>query len=191
MPTYVTHYHPASRRPFLNLSELDGPQLDDVLQELADERARGDSARVFGRRYMELRRRTEEALRTGFMARGGRPERSSPHYFVLGSSPWYRGLARDMQEVTMPVAALPPEASTFTIPDSFTAMGLGADYGLHHQPRPYHRQVFGIAQLTEVVDRFGLPEGGEPGYDNYQGRPFERYVEIQLWSDAPVRRWLE
>ncbi|MFN8040045.1 MAG: hypothetical protein U0Q07_12620 [Acidimicrobiales bacterium] len=26
--------------------------------------------------------------------------------------------------------------------------------------------------------------------EGYEHRPFERYVEVQLWSDAPVAEWL-
>jgi hypothetical protein len=27
-------------------------------------------------------------------------------------------------------------------------------------------------------------------YDGYQNRPFEKYLEVQLWSDSPVREFL-
>jgi hypothetical protein len=136
VPNYVTHYAVAAREPFLNLSDLAEDALDSVLGDLARERADGASSRVFGRAYMELRRLTEEKLRQLFVAGGGRPERPAPHYFVLGASRWFRGLAPDMQEFTFKVAELPDDQTTFTYPDSVTAMGLGAAFGLHHDPRP-------------------------------------------------------
>jgi hypothetical protein len=65
-------------------------------------------------------------------------------------------------------------------------MGLGADFGLHHDPRPYHQTVFRLDQLAEVVERYGLPADEGAGYARYQFEPFERYIEVQVWSDAPV-----
>ena len=97
VPRFVTHYHLADRAPFLNLSELSDPELTAVLAELDARRQRG-SHRVFGPRYMELRRLTEARLRRLFADAGGAPERTSPHYFVLGASAWYLGLAPDTQD---------------------------------------------------------------------------------------------
>jgi hypothetical protein len=186
VPDYVTHYAVAGRAPFLNLSDLPEEALDSVLGDLARERAGGASPSVFGGRYMELRRLTEEKLRQLFIARGGSPERIAPHYFVLGASRWYRGLARDMDEVIFKVAELPHDQTTFTYPDSFTSMGLGAAFGLHHEPRPGHGRVFRLNELAAAVERYGMP-ADEPGtYDGYQFRSFEKYIEVQLWSDAPI-----
>jgi hypothetical protein len=47
--------------------------------------------------------------------------------------------------------------------------------------------VFRLEQLPEIVDRYGLPlEDVDPIYDGYQHRPFEQYIEVQVWSDAPI-----
>ncbi|HXQ60936.1 MAG TPA: hypothetical protein VN796_01310 [Acidimicrobiales bacterium] len=186
IPDVVTHYHLAGRPPFLNLSDLPDDKLAEVLRTLERERSEGTSARVFGRRYMELRRRTEEKLRALFIDVGGRPERRAPHYFVLGSSPWYRGLAAEMGEVVLPLAALPSEVSSVTASDSVTAMGFGGDYGLPLVRRASHGRVFRLEELADVIDTFGLPSSGPGGYDGYQNRPFEKYIEIQLWSDGPL-----
>ncbi len=72
-PDVVTHYYRAARPPFLNLSDLDGDHLREVVLTLERERVAGLSARVFGPRYMELRRRTEDKLRSLFADAGGRP----------------------------------------------------------------------------------------------------------------------
>lgn len=146
---------------------------------------------------MELRRRTETRLRARFVAAGGTPQRVSPHYFVLGSSSWYRGLAADMAEVVLPLAMLPSDVTSVTYPDSFTAMGLGPDYGLPHDHRPYHGRVYRLEELPDLVATYGLPPdeadppGGSEGvavdgYDGYERRPFEKYIEVQLWADGPL-----
>jgi hypothetical protein len=185
----VTHYHLSTRPPFLNLSDLDPATLADVFTTLDGERAQGLSARVFGRRYMDLRRRTEALLHASFIAAGGAPQRTAPHYFVLGSSPWYEGLAEKMTAVVLPLSALPSAVTSVTYPDSFTAMGLGPDYGLPYEHRPYHGRVYRLEQLAELIAAYGRPGDDHPGaggYRDYQHRPFEQYIEVQVWSDEPL-----
>jgi len=122
-----------------------------------------------------------------FLSLSTRPQRSAPHYFVLGESPWYRGLAAGMQAVTMALGDLPFEMTSFTYPDSFTAMATLAEFGVTYEPRPYHGRVYRLDELADVVDRYGLPVDTTPTvYKAYETRPFEKYIEVQLWSDDPV-----
>jgi hypothetical protein len=187
----VTHHHLADKQPFLNLSDLSEAELDGVMSDLESRRAQPGFHRVFGRRYMQLRRRTEQKLRGLFVEAGGKPQRTAPHYFVLGSSEWYRGLAPHTREVVIPLSQLPPDVTSFTYPDSFTAMGLVGDFGLPYEPKPYHERVFRIEQLDEIVGRHGFPpDDPDPNYAGYQNYPFEKYLEVQLWADAPIREFL-
>jgi hypothetical protein len=192
IPTFVTHYHLADKRPFLNLSDLPESELAHVMQDLERRRAASGLKRVFGPRYMHLRRLTEARLYELFLQAGGMPERKVPHYFVLGSSEWYRGLAPDTLEVVLPLVDLPTEVTSFTYPDSFTAMAFGPQFGLPLQPRPYHNHVFRLPQLKEVIARHGLPgDDAVEGYEGYAHRPFEKYIEMQVWSDKPIRSLLD
>jgi hypothetical protein len=191
IPTFVTHYHFADKPPFLNLSDLDEAELAPVMQDLERRRASSGLKRVFGARYMQLRRLTEGRLYELFLQAGGMPERKAPHYLVLGSSEWYRGLAADTCEVVLPLADLPTEVTSFTYPDSFTAMAFGPQFGLPLQPRPYHERVFRLAQLKDVIAKYGLPaDGTEDRYEGYAHRAFEKYIEVQVWSDKPIRSFL-
>ena len=184
LPDYVTHYYVPGRPPFLNLSELTAPEWDAIRQALEDERATGRSHRVFGRRYLDLRRATETKLRDLFVVAGGEPERDAPHYFVLGSSKWFQGLSHEMQEVAIPLDALPDSATSMTIPDSVTSMGLGGGYGLPVEPLPHHGRVFRFSQFTDAIETYGFPEDRPGNYAGYQHRSFELYAEVQVWSDA-------
>ncbi|WP_172203215.1 hypothetical protein [Niveibacterium sp. COAC-50] len=192
-PTHITHYHLADRRPFLNLSDLADDALQQVLDELNARRsADAGYQRFFGRRYMQLRRLTEARMRELFVAAGGRPERQSPHYFVLGSSEWFRRLAADTRAITLALNTLPADQLSFTYPDSFTAMGFGPQFGLPHVARPYHGQVFRLEALAEVVAQYGLPaDEPDAGHADYHLKPFEKYIEVQLWSDAPIASLLQ
>jgi hypothetical protein len=137
---------------------------------------------------MELRRQTEAKLRDLFVAKGGKPTRTSPHYF-MGRSSRFKGLADDMQEIVLELTALPRDATSM-YPDSFTAMGMAPEYGLPHEHRPYHNQAFEVSELPDLIDAYGLPTDEPGGYDGYERRPFERYIEVQLWTDVPVVRYL-
>lgn len=190
LPEVVTHYYLAGR-PFLSLSELSDAELDAVLADLSVLRDARRQHRPFGPRYMHLRRLTEARLRELFIAGGGQPERSAPHYFVLGESPWYRGLAANMAQAQLPLSALPPTQASITYPDSFTAMGFGAQFGIGHEPTPYHGRVFLLGELPCLVERFGIPDPAWDGdYQAWSTWPAEAYIEVQLWSDEPIADYL-
>ena len=190
IPSFVTHYYRAGRRPFLNLSDLSEPELSAVLTQLATPAHQAMSARRFGPRYMALRRATELRARDLFITAGGKPQRSSPHYFVLGSSEWFAGLYRDVAEIRLPLTSLPDESTSATYLDSITALGLGVPLGLP-APDPNHAdRIYRLDELDELIARSGLPSGAAPkdaaGYAGHQHRRVDTYIEIQLWSDEAV-----
>jgi hypothetical protein len=68
-------------------------------------------------------------------------------------------------------------------------MEFGPQFDLPQVPRPYHGKVFLLQELDEVVTRYGLPTD-DTSYVGYQHRPFEKYIEVQVWSDQPVGAFL-
>jgi hypothetical protein len=194
VPDFVTHYYRRTRRPFLNLSDLTDDEAIEVMRELIDERRHGLQHRPFGRKYLDMRRATEDRLREMFVAAGGRPERSSPHYFVLGESPWFRGLATDMAELRIAVASLPEDQTTVTWADSFGVTLVTRDFGLNYRPRPYHGKLYRLSDIPALVARYGLYMVDADDYQGLaEGLPTtasEPFVEVQLWSDEPTRPFL-
>lgn len=188
-PDFITHYHRADLPPFLNLCDLDDAELQGVMRGLQATAESGTSQRRFGSRYMALRRATETRLRSRFIDRGGKPTRQSPHYFVWGECPWFRGLYRDAGEIRLRLDDLSPEDVSVTYPDSLTSMGLLGDFGIEVSPREYHGNVYRLEELPWLVRRFGRPAGLEPdSYDGHQfDDTFEHYIEVQVWSDAPLK----
>lgn len=195
VPDFVTHYYRASRRPFLNLSDLDDAEGMLIMLNMIDERRLGLQHRPFGASYLEMRRVAEARLRGMLEASGGIPRREAPHYFVLGESPWFRGLAEDMAEIRLPITALPEAQTTVTWGDSFSVTATTRDFGLHYEPRPYHGQLYRLSDIPALVDAYGLhvAPAGEYGGLSHGLAPTagaEPFVEVQLWSDEPVRSWL-
>lgn len=194
LPNEITHYFPRSDRPFLNLSDLGEDQATVVIKALARRRAKNpDYKRVFGKVYMDFLRRTEAKLRETFEACGGKPERQAPHYFLLGQCEWFADLYPDTGMVSLDWRSLPREIASFTYPDSAVSMRLGPDFGLPPDLlEPYHEQVFFLDELEEVVADYGLPDGSvDDNYEGYYKRKFEKYIEVQVWSDAPVSQYLK
>jgi hypothetical protein len=188
VPDFATHYYRASRAPFLNLSDLTDEQATAVMAELTRERRDGVQQRPFGRTYLEMRRVVEDRLRRQFTALGGHPERRAPHYFVLGESPWFRGLAADMKEIRIPVSELPGAQTTVTWGDSFAAMEATRDFGLAFAPKPYYGRLYRLADIADLAARYGIPKPDPEGYDGLAAADTpETFIEIQLWSDEPVR----
>lgn len=191
VPEFVTHYYRANRRPFLSLSNVQEDELSNVLRVLQNERRTGEHHRVFGQKYVAMRRIAETRLREQFVHQGGRPERSTPHYFILEESPWFRGLAADMQAIRLPIAALPSDQTSVTYGDSFETTGVAADFGYGSADRrSYHDRVFRLDELPSLLGTLGLRTGdAEADYEGYEHRPID-YIEVQLWSDEPVAGYL-
>lgn len=193
VPTFVTHYYPAEDPPFRNLSEVPEQDRAKVIAMLVERhRHRPNFHRLFGEKYIPLRLATEEKLRKLFCAAGGRPERQAPHYFVLGSSKWFEGLYPLTEKVVLPITDLDPATTSITLPDSFTAMRLGKDYGVPLDPvKPYHNRLYLLSELPSLVAKHGIPlDKATADYSNYVQEPFEKYIEVQVWSDTPVQRFL-
>lgn len=188
VPDFATHYYRTSRAPFLNLSDLPDDQVVPVMRGLNRERDEGVQHRPFGRTYLAMRRAAEDRLRQQFIAQGGQPRRKAPHYFVLGESPWFHGLADDMERIHIPLQALPEAQTTVTWADSFAAMGVTRDFGLAFAPKPYYGRLYRLEDIDGLAARYGIP-GADPG--DYAGLPTastpETFVELQLWTDEPVR----
>lgn len=138
-----------------------------------------------------MREATENRLRELFVASGGLPERQHPHYFVLGTSRWFAGLSPRMESITLPISALPSSGTSVTYPDSMTALGAVADFGLPYIPQAHHGQVFRLEAIPDLVDTYGMPQDvADEDYATYTDRPFEHFIEVQLWTDEPIRQYV-
>ncbi len=191
VPDYATHYFLKDKEPFLNLSDLPEDKLKSVVNELDSCRTKGNGFnRVYGGRYMELRRKTEQKLRNLFILSGGNPKRKAPHYFVLGESYWFKNLTSGTNEVRIPLSSFPSDAISFTYPDSFVSMGFMPEFGLKVDKKDYHGKVFSLHDLESIIDKYGLPEDDfSHDYGNYVNEKFEKFIEIQVWDETPIQ-WL-
>jgi hypothetical protein len=177
IPDFLTHYYEQSRGAFRNLSDLPPDEAEAVLSAI---RARGEgfaSQRAAG--YLTIRRELEAFVRARFIEKGGQPTRERPHYLILGACDWLQSWYAHGAEVRIPLCKFDAKIVSFTYGDTFPAMRYG-------DGKPWRRQVYTLADLPELVARYGLPQDWNA--DGSHGP--DRYVEAQVWDDAPLRPWL-
>jgi hypothetical protein len=176
-PLKVHHYYERELGPFRNLSDLTVEEAEAVMDGL---RQRGD---VFASRrssdYLTVRRELEDRARDLFARKGGRPVRSRPHYMTLGECTWLLDWYRQGRELTVGLDQFDPSVISFTYGDLFPAMRLAGQ-------RPYWGQVFTVEEIGTLIDQYGLPQ--EWNADGARGP--ERYIEAQIWDDAPLAGYL-
>jgi hypothetical protein len=170
LPDYLTHYYDAARGPLRSLTELPPGDAEALLESI---RARG---KAFASRrapeYLGIRFELEARIREIFISKGGAPLRLHPHYFILGSCDWCLTWYERPLLIRVPVASLPAGAVSFTYGDSFPAMR-------YPDGKPYRGQVYTLAELPGLVERYGLPQDWNP---DGKLAP-ERYIEAQVWDD--------
>jgi hypothetical protein len=177
LPNFLTHYYEAKNGPFRSLSDLSVAAAESVM---ADIREKGNCfASRRAENYLDIRRELEEKIRRLFLEKGGKPQRDRPHYFILGACAWVKSWYENGQACCIPLAEFSPDAVSFTYGDSFPAMRF-------QDGRPYRGKVYSLAELPALVQQYGLPQ--EWNHDGTKGP--ERYIEAQVWEDAPVRKVL-
>ncbi|MBO9604872.1 MAG: hypothetical protein J7639_02925 [Paenibacillaceae bacterium] len=168
------HYYDESTGPFCNLSDLEQGEAERIL---ADFRLRN---RGFAAKrppdYMTVRRELERQARELFMHQGGTPVRMHPHYMTLGPCPWLLEWYGDGRQLSIPVAAFDPATISFTYGDLFPTMR-------YRDGKPYRGKVYTLEGIEALVREFGFPQEWNPA-GNFGP---ERYIEAQVWDDAPLR----
>jgi hypothetical protein len=177
MPDFLTHYYENSAGPFSNLSMLPPAHAEQLLEEIRRNGNRFASQRSGD--YLRRRLALEDKIRTLFQAKGGNPKLARPHYMILGTCPWLKTWYVEGQELQIKLDCFPEICVSFTYGDSFPAMN-------YNDGKPYRGQVYTQNELTQVIERYGLPQVWNP---DGKGGP-ERYIEAQVWDDVPLKEYL-
>jgi hypothetical protein len=174
IPSTLTHYYDATRGPLRSLTALPPDEGETIQAQL---RASGlGFASQRDADYLVIRRELEARIRALFVSRGGLPQRATPHYFIVGTCDWVLSWYAEGRALSLPIIDFDTATVSLTYGDSFPAMR-------YHVPQPWRGQVYTLAELPDLVLRFGLPQITNP--DGARGP--ERYIEAQVWSDAPLR----
>lgn len=173
LPDFLSHYYEAAIGPFVNLSDLPPAEAEALQSQLRQQNETFAGKRDTG--YLAIRRKLETRVRQLFCRKGGRPVRQRPHYMILGACPWLETWYTDGRELRIPLARFSADIISFTYGDTFPAMR-------YQDGKPYRGQVFTLDELPALVKSFGLPQDRNP---NGALGP-DRYIEAQIWDDAPL-----
>ena len=174
LPTVITHnFHP-ERGAFRNICDL--PR-EDAERIIASIRLAGHS--YLKENYLPRRLCTEDWLIAERTRKIGETPLTRPIYFFLGdmADGWDRSRPASL---VLPLALFDPRTITFTFPDSMAScpQRRPAD----HVDKPWHGQVFTLAEITQVVARHGFPD---PTLSRDLRGP-DAFIEVQLWDDRPL-----
>lgn len=176
-PLMLCHYFEYGQGPFLNLSDLPLAEAELVLSTIRQNGQTFASQRALD--YLTIRWELEERVRCLFAAKGGRPQRARPHYMTVGCCPWLLDWYLQGCEISIPLANFASDSISFTYGDTFPALRV-------QDGRPYRGQVYTLAELPGLIERYGLPQVWNG--DGKSGP--ERYIEAQIWDDAPLQHLL-
>ncbi|SFE22645.1 hypothetical protein SAMN05216378_2798 [Paenibacillus catalpae] len=174
MTLYLYHYYDERTGPFRNLSDLEEHEAERVLDEIRQENKGFASKRSDD--YLVIRRGLEEKARELFIGKGGQPVRKYPHYMTFGECPWLLDWFENGKQLSIPIGKFGKNSISFTYGDLFPAMR-------YDDGKKYRGQVYTLSEIVEVIREFGLPQEWNPLGEHGP----ERYIELQVWDDAPLR----
>lgn len=177
----LCHYYDRAVGPFVSLSDLPTEEGQAVLDAIRRDKP-GTQCAQRQASYLQDRRFYEDILRTEFLKKGGVIERRTPHYMVVGHSPWLSTWFENSACVTIPIEAFDLRTVSFTYGDSHPTFS----------PRPraddwkeYRRKLYTYPEILSLIDKYGLPQDWN---DDGRFGP-ERYIEAHIWSDKTIRQY--
>ena len=179
----LTHYFRPFSAPLRNLAALPVAEQRTTLAWLAAHEPLPD--RLIHSEYLGKRAEVERWMYQAFAEAGGEPERTHPHYFVLGTFSLWE--SDGSCSVSVPLAAVPARSLSFTLTDSFFNYFATNLRGHPIPPRAYHRRIYVAAELEEALSAHDLPTDA---WQTDPERRFEPYVEAQAWSDRGLEQLL-
>ena len=174
------HYYEKSNGPFRSISDLPDRDAEAVLQ-----RIRTDHPDIFLAKrpedYLQKRRRFEGILREEFIKKGGLIEREAPHYMVVEACPFFEKWYEHTAWITVDTDDLDLRTLSFTYGDSHPTFS-----GKIRDGKEYRNRLYTYDEILSVIDRYGLPQDWNP---DFRYGP-ECYVEVQVWTDRGLEKWI-
>ena len=178
---YLYHYFDKRTGPFKSLTAVSASEAKKVMEQIKEERPNSQCA-LRNDKYVEYRHNCEGILRRVFAAKGGIMEKESPHYIVLGHSPWLSTWYEQMECLKIPVEEFDLRKVSFTYGDSMPTFSDRVNDG-----KEYRKKIYFYEEILKVIQKYGLPQDWND--DGAHGP--ERYIEVQVWSDETIKRYIQ
>ena len=175
---YLYHYFEKSKGPFLSLSALPMNEAIIIQNELVSENKTFAAQR--NERYLQRRKELEKLVYKLFVEKGGRPQKETPHYFVVGKCPWLATWYEQANYIKIPISEFDLLTVSFTYGDTFPTFSPNVTDGME-----YRNTVYTYHEILKIIEKYGLPQ------EKWDAPIFAQpcYVEAQVWSDEPVTRY--
>ena len=177
---YLYHYFDKRTGPFKSLTAISEEEARKVLKQIKIERPNSLCA-ARDADYIQKRRNCEEILRREFGLKGGIMEVESPHYMVVEHSPWLNTWYDQPDFLKIPIEEFDTRKLSFTYGDSMPTFSPKVKDG-----KEYRRKVYTYEEILKVIEKYGLPQDWND--DGAYGP--ERYIEVHVWSDETIRKYL-
>jgi hypothetical protein len=177
---FLYHYYDIRSGPFKSLTAVSPAKANEVIRKIKAERPDSLCAQRDDN-YVELRQNCERKLREAFAAKGGIMEIPSPHYMVLGSSPWLSTWYEKPAFIKIAVEEFDLRTVSFTYGDSMPTFSDRVNDG-----KEYRKKVYMYDEILKLIEKYGMPQDWN---DDGRFGP-ERYIEAHVWSDSVIRKYL-
>lgn len=175
---YLYHYYEMNRGPFRSLTDLPLHEALAIQEQLKQDQSLFASKRSDD--YLDIRRDLEQRARDIFISKGGKPHRSTPHYMTLGKCEWLKEWYKAGQELEICIDEFDIHTISFTYGDLFPTMRF-------QDGKPYRGQIYTKEEIYKVIEQYGLPQE----WNRHGDHGPERYIEVQIWDDKPLTRYIE
>lgn len=173
------HYYDITVGPFVSLSDVSVAEAKAILSSIKANKPNAQSAQRHDK-YVEYRHNCENIIRTEFQKKGGLIQRETPHYMVVGHSPWLSTWYEDGAYLKIPLEKFDTRTLSFTYGDSMPTFSPTVNDG-----KEYRHTLYTYEEILPIIDKYGLPQDWN---DDGKFGP-ERYIEVHVWSDETIRRY--
>lgn len=175
---FLYHYFEKSKGPLLSLSALTQDEANTIQNKLISDNKTFAAQR--NERYLPRRKELERLVYKLFIEKGGKPEKETPHYFVIGECPWLATWYEQADYIKIPIKEFDIRTVSFTYGDAFPTFSPNVTDGME-----YRNTVYTYEEILRIIDKYGMPQ------DKWDKSVFAQpcYVEAQVWSDEPTLRY--
>jgi len=177
---FLFHYFEKSKKPLLSLTALPIEEAVAIQNKLVSEQKVFAAQR--NERYLPRRHELEKIVRELFIEKGGKPEKETPHYFVIGECPWLATWYEQADYIKIPINEFDMKTVSFTYGDTFPTFSPKVTDDLE-----FRRKIYTYDEILLIIEKYGLPQ------DSWNEPVFAQpcYVEAQVWSDIPIKYYCE
>lgn len=178
---YLYHYYDKSDGAFKNLSDLTVEDAKEILSKIKRERPNA-LASARHESYIETRLGYEDMARRLFAEKGGKILRKAPHYMVVEACPWLCSWFENPAYIKIPINEFDLSTLSFTYGDMHPTFSPRVN-----DRKEYRKQLYLYKDILKLINKYGLPQ--EWNADGRYGP--ERYIEVQVWSDETISRFVK